>query len=217
SLINKEIKNQPAPYIYERLGEKYRHFFIDEFQDTSRLQWENLIPLIDNALAQKINEISGSLMLVGDAKQSIYRWRGGLPEQFMALYDEENPFPSQAKNILSLETNYRSREEIIDFNNQFFSFISQYFASANHQNLYIAGNRQKFNAKKGGFIKLEFIEKQRKSLNLEVYSERVHQIILEVLEKKYSPNDICILTRRKADGIALSTYLLEKGIPVISS
>ena len=78
TLIHSEIKDQPAPFIYERLGEKYRHFFIDEFQDTSQLQWQNLIPLIDNALSQEYdNEIQGSLMLVGDAKQSIYRWRGG--------------------------------------------------------------------------------------------------------------------------------------------
>ncbi len=217
SLINKEIKNQPAPFIYERLGEKYRHFFIDEFQDTSRLQWENLIPLIDNALAQKENDISGSVLLVGDAKQSIYRWRGGLPEQFMALYDKENPFPSQRKNVMSLATNYRSREEIIDFNNQFFTFISQYFASAEHQNLYVSGNNQHRNHKKQGFVKLEFIEKQNKSLNLEVYSEKVHQTILEVLDKNYTPNDICILTRKKADGIFLGSYLMEQGIPVISS
>lgn len=217
SLINKEIKNQPAPFIYERLGEKYRHFFIDEFQDTSKLQWENLIPLIDNALSQNVNDISGSLLLVGDAKQSIYRWRGGLPEQFMALYDNENPFPSQRKKVEALGTNYRSREEIIDFNNQFFTFISQYFASGNHQNLYVTGNNQLYNAKKEGYVNIEFIEKQNKSLNLEVYSERVHQTILEVLEKKYTPNDICILTRRKADGIFLSSYLMEQGIPVISS
>lgn len=217
SLINKEIKNQPAPFIYERMGEKYRHFFIDEFQDTSRLQWENLIPLIDNALSQKVNELTGSLMLVGDAKQSIYRWRGGLPEQFMALYNKENPFPSQGKNVLDLETNYRSCEEIINFNNRFFTFISPYFASEDHQNLYISGNKQNYNTKKEGFVKLEFIENQNKSQNLEVYSERVHQTILEVLDKKYAPSDICILTRRKADGIALSTYLMEQGIPVISS
>ncbi len=103
SLINKEIKNQPAPFIYERLGEKYRNFFIDEFQDTSKLQWENLIPLIDNALSQQLEPNSGSLLLVGDAKQSIYRWRGGLPEQFMGLYGNENPFQRE-KNILALDT-----------------------------------------------------------------------------------------------------------------
>ena len=93
TLIHSEIKDQPAPFIYERLGEKYRHFFIDEFQDTSQLQWDNLTPLIDNALSQHYDgTVQGSLMLVGDAKQSIYRWRGGLPEQFISLYRGSSPF-----------------------------------------------------------------------------------------------------------------------------
>src|SRR5690606_32484512 len=83
TLINNEIKNQPAPFIYERLGEKYHHYFIDEFQDTSQLQWNNLVPLIDNALSQAESNVGGgSLLIVGDAKQAIYRWRGGYPEQF---------------------------------------------------------------------------------------------------------------------------------------
>ena len=86
ALIYSEIQNQPAPFIYERLGERYRHFFIDEFQDTSEMQWQNLIPLIDNALAgQDVYGQKGTLMLVGDPKQSIYRWRGGKAEQFIAL------------------------------------------------------------------------------------------------------------------------------------
>ena len=216
-LINKEIKNQPAPFIYERLGEKYRHFFIDEFQDTSKMQWQNLLPLIDNALAQSTHGISGSLLLVGDAKQSIYRWRGGLPEQFMELYNKENPFASRGKEVLTLDTNYRSHEEIINFNNQFFTFISKFFAKIEHQDLYLLGNKQFFNAKKEGYVKLEFIESQIKSINLEVYSEKVLHTILEVIEKGYAPNDICILTRKKADGIFLGSYLMEHGISIISS
>jgi ATP-dependent exoDNAse (exonuclease V) beta subunit len=76
AIIYREIQNQPA-FIYERL-ERYRHFFIDEFQDTSEMQWQNLIPLIDNALAgQDDYGEKGTLMIVGDPKQSIYRWRGG--------------------------------------------------------------------------------------------------------------------------------------------
>ncbi|MGB3776485.1 MAG: UvrD-helicase domain-containing protein, partial [Leeuwenhoekiella sp.] len=75
-VINKNIANQPTPFIYERLGERYQHYFIDEFQDTSILQWENLIPLIDNAISTGAREEpSNSLMLVGDPKQAIYRWR----------------------------------------------------------------------------------------------------------------------------------------------
>jgi ATP-dependent exoDNAse (exonuclease V) beta subunit len=67
AIIHREIQNQPAPFIYERLGERYRHFFIDEFQDTSEMQWQNLIPLIDNALSgQDDFGDKGTLMIVGD-------------------------------------------------------------------------------------------------------------------------------------------------------
>lgn len=76
--INQLVKNEPAPFIYERIGERYQHYFLDEFQDTSELQWNNLIPLIGNALeSQNISGEVGSLLLVGDPKQAIYRWRGG--------------------------------------------------------------------------------------------------------------------------------------------
>ena len=78
SIIGKNLQEQPASFIYERLGEKFKHYFIDEMQDTSILQWQNLIPLIANALSQE----GTSLLLVGDIKQSIYRWRGSEPDQF---------------------------------------------------------------------------------------------------------------------------------------
>lgn len=218
ALINSEIKDQPAPFIYERLGEKYRHFFIDEFQDTSLLQWENLKPLIDNALSQfDENGKSGSLLLVGDAKQSIYRWRGGLPEQFMDLSDGVNPFAASEKEIKNLDTNYRSCEEIIEFNNQFFSFAANYFGNDVHKNLYETGNHQKTNDKKGGYVKFEFIEKQLKSEKNEMYAQCVHKTIVDLKSRGFKEKDICILTRSKKDGIYLGAYLMEVGIPVISS
>src|SRR5690606_28843110 len=216
SLINKEIKNQPAPFIYERLGEKYRHFFIDEFQDTSKLQWENLIPLIDNALSQQLEPTSGSLLLVGDAKQSIYRWRGGLPEQFMDLYGNYNPFQRE-KEVFPLDTNFRSCAEIVKFNNEFFTKISSYFANVDHGKLYEDGNKQKLNAKEGGYVKFEFIEKQNKAEKEETYSNLVLETIRDVKHKGFSESDVCILTRKKADGIALGAFLMEQGVPVISS
>ncbi len=216
SLINKEIKNQPAPFIYERLGEKYRHFFIDEFQDTSKLQWENLIPLIDNALSQELDPASGSLLLVGDAKQSIYRWRGGLPEQFMGLYGTQNPF-SREKEVLSLDKNYRSCDEIVDFNNQFFTFVSSYFADLDHTKLYLEGNKQERNDTNGGYVKFEFIEKGNKAEKQEAYSGLVLETILNLKNKGFSESDICILTRKKDDGIALGAFLMERGISVISA
>ena len=119
SIISNEIKNQPTPFIYERIGEKFKHYFIDEFQDTSLLQWENLIPLINNSLSTE----NGSAMLVGDAKQARYRWRGGKAEQFIDLFNDVNPFHID-KKIKNLPTNYRSFKEIVSFNNDFFIKIS---------------------------------------------------------------------------------------------
>ena len=218
AIINNEIKNQPAPFIYERLGEKYRHFFIDEFQDTSQLQWENLIPLISNAISQYDSiETQGSLLLAGDAKQSIYRWRGGLPEQFMELYGDNNPFPSSQKEVLNLETNYRSRENIIHFNNQFFSFVANYFGDNIHKQLYEIGNHQKFNKKQGGFVRLSFIEQGLKTEQNETYAECILATIKELKAKGVEENDICILTRSKKDGIFIGNYLMTHEISVISA
>jgi ATP-dependent exoDNAse (exonuclease V) beta subunit len=217
-LINKEIKDQPAPFIYERLGERYRHFFIDEFQDTSLLQWQNLIPLIDNALSQQFEDKSqGSLLLVGDAKQAIYRWRGGLPEQFMDLYGGYNPFSILQKEVKNLDTNYRSCEAVIDFNNSLFSFIASYFGNAVHQNLYEIGNRQQKNTKKNGYVQIEFIESENKEEAHLLYGERVAKTINSLVKNGYTPEDICILTRTKSNGIALSTHLMNIGIDVVSA
>ena len=101
-IINEEIKGQPAPYIYEKTGNRFKHYLIDEFQDTSMLQWSNLTPLISHALESGESEKDqGSLLLVGDPKQSLYRWRGADPDKFISLLNEENPFtiPKRIKNL----------------------------------------------------------------------------------------------------------------------
>ena len=158
-LISDTIKDEPAPFIYERIGEKFRYYFIDEMQDTSELQWQNIIPLINNALASE-NELGerGKLLLVGDAKQSIYRWRGGKASQFIDLSSKENaqinnPFYVE-KALSNLETNYRSFSEIINFNNQFFKHISGFLANTSYSNLYFEGNNQKSNQNKIFLFKL---------------------------------------------------------------
>src|SRR5690606_37547081 len=90
--IAAQVQDQPAPFIYERLGERYRNYFIDEFQDTSEMQWTNMIPLIDHALSGGMQmDEPAALTIVGDAKQSIYRFRGGKAEQFIGLYNNDRP------------------------------------------------------------------------------------------------------------------------------
>jgi len=225
-IINEQIQHQPAPFIYERLGEKYRHFFIDEFQDTSQMQWQNLIPLIDNALSSEdLNGEQGSLLIVGDPKQSIYRWRGGKAEQFIALSKEENPFVNKDKRLFTLGTNYRSYSQVIDFNNQLFGFLSERFTNEDYKDLYQNHSHQEFNSKKGGYVHLSFVPKiDKESLDeeealgkKELYLEATMATLSKVKENGFSYKDIVILTRKKAHGTAIATYLTEQNIPILSS
>nr|MBP9601226.1 UvrD-helicase domain-containing protein [Lutibacter sp.] len=221
-IISDTIKNEPAPFIYERLGEKFRYYFIDEMQDTSQLQWQNLIPLIGNAISSEddLGEV-GKLMLVGDAKQSIYRWRGGKAEQFIDLSSSEklensNPFFTE-KTIASLETNYRSFTEIINFNNLFFSHISKFLANDSFQKLYFEGNQQKFNSNVGGYVQLSFVEKEEGSEENDLLIPKKVLSIIENCDASFDRNDICVLVRTKKHGVIVANYLTENGIEIISS
>ena len=218
TIISKEIKNQPAPFIYERLGEKYRHYFVDEFQDTSTLQWNNLIPLIGHALeGEDLQGNTGSLFLVGDAKQAIYRWRGGRAEQFLDLVNETtSPFviPAQTE---SLPTNWRSYDEVIKFNNDFFTATSPFLNNAMYNAMFVEGNQQGYNSKQGGTVQLNFIEKDEDKTKDEQYCEEVLATIGVVIEKKYGYEDICILVRGNRQGVLLADFLTQQEIPTISS
>lgn len=132
------VLTEPVPFLYERLGERYQHLLIDEFQDTSVLQWNNLLPLVENAVAT--DNLS---LAVGDAKQAIYRWRGGEMEQILRLHQGQTEALIQRANdpemqallreryltldhtleAASLNVNFRSAAEIVSFNNQLFNHI----------------------------------------------------------------------------------------------
>jgi ATP-dependent exoDNAse (exonuclease V) beta subunit len=225
-LIHDQIQNQPAPFIYERLGEKYKHFFIDEFQDTSEMQWQNLIPLIDNATSSEdLHGERGSLLIVGDPKQSIYRWRGGKAEQFIELSKDINPFNNPEKELFSLKTNWRSYSKIIDFNNEFFGFIANEFAHNDYKDLYKNHTYQEENNKKGGYVNISFLPKSEKAdygeeenpAKVEMYLLATLDRIQKVKANGFSYKDIVILTRKKDNGIAIANYLTQHGIPILSS
>jgi len=218
TIISKEIKDQPVPFIYERLGEKYKHYFVDEFQDTSEMQWTNLIPLIGNALESEDEKGDlGSLLLVGDAKQAIYRWRGGKAEQFLDLVTgEQNPFVAVPK-IENLPANYRSYQEVIQFNNDFFTSTSINLNNPIYSTLFKNGNQQEYNQKKGGLVQISFIEENDEKSNNENYCDEVLSVINSLLEKEYPLSDICILVRDKKNGVLLADFLSKNDIPIISS
>ena len=226
ALIYNEIQNQPAPFIYERLGERYRHFFIDEFQDTSEMQWQNLIPLIDNATSSEINNEKGTLMIVGDPKQSIYRWRGGKAEQFIALSKDKNPFNNPNKIVTPLYQNYRSYSQVIEFNNELFQMLSSEFDNLDYQDLYKNHVRQEINSKIGGYVNISFLSKfedledESEEENLDksdLYVLATLNTIQNCLKQGFEYKDIVILTRKKNQGIAIANYLTEQRIPLLSS
>ncbi|WP_010134230.1 UvrD-helicase domain-containing protein [Ochrovirga pacifica] len=212
-IISKQIRNEPVPFIYERLGERFQYFFIDEMQDTSELQWENLIPLIHNALSQN----TGGLMLVGDAKQSIYRWRGGKASQFVHLSDSQatNQFFVE-KEVVTLGTNYRSYSHVVDFNNEFFSFVAQYLQNPAYKEIYLAEKNQQKNSKEGGYVRVELFERDEDFEMYEFYGAKIYNQILEIEKNGFQKGDICVLTRKKKDGVAIADYLTSKGVEIIS-
>ncbi|TDY13477.1 UvrD-helicase domain-containing protein [Meridianimaribacter flavus] len=217
SIIHKEIKHQPAPFIYERLGEKFKHYFIDEFQDTSVLQWQNLIPLADNVLSgENLKGETGSIMLVGDAKQAIYRWRGGKAEQFIDMYTEKvNPFHIEIATK-HLDYNFRSTKTVVDFNNDFFKHISSFaLSSPEHQAIYQASSQDVF-IQENGYVELSFLNTKDQDKD-ELHCEKTLFSIYKALDNGFKLGDICVITRKSKEGIAIAEYLSQNGINVVSS
>jgi ATP-dependent exoDNAse (exonuclease V) beta subunit len=213
--IAEVLQNEEGNFIYERLGERYAHYFIDEFQDTSELQWKNLLPLIENAIAD--GEKPGSAMLVGDAKQAIYRWRGGEVDQFIDLQHLAADTSSQgAYNMerLSLENNYRSTEEVVDFNNKLFSSIAHQVEKEKYRDLFKDLNAQQVKGE-GGYVSLEYIENGAEHDDMQ--KQACLETIRDLKEDGFNYGDICILTRTKAKGAVIVKMLSDENVPVISS
>lgn len=211
------VRHEPVPFLYWRLGNRYTHMLIDEFQDTSRLQWMNLAPLVEEALAKGFFS-----MAVGDGKQAIYRWRAGdvtimetqLPRQLGEHLREE-----------ALANNYRSRKEIVDFNNAFFTRMLKplkleeapllktlYAASAVSQ---IPKNRHT------GFVRIAGVDMEdarRKSEKTErILSQMAIDIEAIISEQSgYGYGDMAVLVRSNRQAALVAQALFSRDIPVIS-
>ena len=219
------VFNEPAPFVFERLGEKYNHYLIDEFQDTSILQWQNLLPLVQNGLSEE-----NTSLIVGDGKQAIYRFRGGEVEQFAQL---PNPYPLNLNKIQkeryvllkslhkheTLKVNYRSLPEVIDFNNHLYEFIQSELLPNKYKEVYDNQSQMAPAGKHGGYVQMDLIPYQQNSIDRdEMQLDRCLEIIKNLIDnKKYRPRDIAILTKKNHQGTLLAGHLLNNKIPVISS
>ena len=221
--IAQVVMNEPAPFIYERIGEKYHSFLIDEFQDTSMLQWQNLLPLIDNALALGYPNI-----IVGDGKQAIYRWRNGEVEQFAVLpeiyHRPEGLLYKQREEALErnykenhLAFNYRTRKEIVNFNNRFFSSAAKNLIPPLDR-IYNNIEQKALDNKPGGYIHFDFCDKQELLNTYEEYSiSSIIQQIEECLKDGYALKDIAILFRSNSNANLVARSLIKQGYDIQSN
>ncbi len=209
------IKENEAPFIYEKTGGWFYHYLVDEFQDTSKLQWENLKPLIVNSLDEQ-----NSNLVVGDAKQSIYRWRGGDWELIeKKLLEDIQP---GRINIQNLDTNWRSAQEVLHFNNALFENLpgefKKTFEKEAPESLHILGNDftrlyQNASQKMGyldasikGYVEINLVDKEDENGSLKKLKNQLERL----QDAGYKLSDIAILTRTKAEGAKIIEYLGEQ-------
>ena len=199
TLLKRIISGSEAPFVYEKLGVRYEHFLLDEFQDTSNIQWENFLPLL------KESDSKGKeSLIVGDVKQSIYRWRDSDWKLLSEKVEEEFP---DAK-VETKQDNYRSCKEVVDFNNGFFEFAAEQLGLGT---LY-SDVKQNVKSKdvQGGCVQVSFCDKDDEI-------GRVVDSIETALAANARFSDIAVLVRNNADGSAIAEELIERGYPVVSN
>lgn len=217
-MISQLLKHEVAPYIYEKIGARISHYLLDEFQDTSQLQWYNLFPLLHDAMAS-----GNQNLIVGDAKQSIYRWRNGLAEQFVALPGIYNPQKDKDIEVVSryfevngkktnLPNNYRSAPEIVTFNNQLFEYLVTHEPKFNSP--FYDGLTQIAKSTKKGYIELisevNKIENEdaSKSNVPDTHLKKILHWINELKADQFQGSDICILAKNNKQLNEISQFLI---------
>ena len=215
-LLHSLIDGSDSPFIFEKIGTQLQHVMIDEFQDTSTIQWQNFKVL----LAETMSHEDGSNLIVGDVKQSIYRWRSG---DWRLLNGIENQFNSMLMEIKSLSTNYRSTRNVIDFNNTFF----RHAAKVEYQALEelecdereqlekaYADVEQKVpdDKKDEGRVTIELLPNNEYQ---ESVLEHTVEYVRELIDAGVSQKDIAILVRYNNHIPLIAQYFLEN-LPEVS-
>ena len=215
-LLGKLVSESEAPFIYERIGGRYSIFMIDEFQDTSAAQWQNFRPLLHNSLAE--NQPS---LVVGDVKQSIYRWRNGdwriLANQ---IFTDFARFNIAEKH---LDANWRSCPNVVHFNNALFDRLPQYLAKKSAEqnrdtcdysiiSAAYANASQRVapkNANRSGYVSLSVISRHERVEARQHVLDQLPKLMIDLQERGFRASDIAIVVRTAADGMAVGEKMLE--------
>jgi ATP-dependent helicase/nuclease subunit A len=205
--LNVLMREQDTSFIYEKVGSFYRHYLIDEFQDTSGLQWSNLLPLVQNGIAQNYKSL-----IVGDIKQSIYRWRGG--DLSILQQKVKNDINELQTVTHTLDTNYRSDANIVNFNNAIFKtaaeLISKQTGDSFPQQAYQDAEQKEFRNPAQGYVNIQFInaKAEEKSFN-EAALDRLPKLFEELQIQGVNIRDIAFLVRDNKDGQKIAARFIE--------
>lgn len=220
--LNGVIRDSDTPFIYEKVGSFYRNYLIDEFQDTSGMQWRNFQPLIMNSLDQGYPGL-----VVGDVKQAIYRWRGG--DLNLLQHEIVSHVGEQRVSVKALDRNFRSARQVVDFNNAVFGTASKIVATETGASIPLEAYTdvvQKISKLDEGFVQVTFIrepapEENQLSIQEEPDPEGVASkwhaaaldqlpLTLEELQQHgVALKDIAILVRKNDEGQRIATHLLH--------
>ena len=225
-LLFKLVNGNDTPFIYEKTGAFFRSFMLDEFQDTSEMQWNSLKPLLGNGLAE-----GGNALVVGDVKQSIYRWRNG--DWRILAYGLDRDLGAFTPSHLVLDTNWRSAQTIVTINNELFGKLPQLlqerlgsaFEDAGFDDKQLSHaiteaykNTTQHTARQDveGYVRLEILDHKAEIPATEKTLEKTRELVAALQSRGYKLSDIGILVRKNTEGEAIANALLEAGVSVIS-
>lgn len=218
-LLDQIIDGDDTPFVYDRVGVRLHHYVIDEFQDTAKLQWSNFEPLINEARSSGHENF-----VVGDAKQSIYAFRGTDSSNFINLVDKSKTGSDNTAEVINLPNNWRSDERIITFNNEFFADIYNYNGyytedyatdlTQLHETVYERENVEQQvpdqkKASRSGYVEISVLPDNKKDESIPDVETYLHSCLKDLFARGYQPGDIAILSRGNKECANVATWLTE--------
>ena len=220
-LLHSLIKDSDSPFIFEKIGTRLEHIMIDEFQDTSTVQWQNFKVLLQECMSH----VDTENLIVGDVKQSIYRWRSG-DWRLLNAIDQEFPHANDMMDILPLATNYRSERHIIEFNNAFFTEAAKQEYESQHEQFPVGAEQLRHayedvtqqvpeKRQQNGLVHIRLLpQKDYKTETLSQLADTVSML----LSHGVKPREIAILVRTNSVIPVIADYVNVQipDVPIIS-
>ena len=209
--IRKLIDDSDAPFIYEKVGNRYDHLMLDEFQDTSRIEWQNFLPLYRESISK-----GKDCMIVGDIKQCIYRFRGSDWETLNSGLAKD--LDASVTDFRTLDVNRRSARNIVKFNNLLYKDIARWLPDEFAQQLseIYADAKQDYWKEQEGYVKVKIVDYVTKAEFEEQALEWIKPSIEELKANGFPAGGITVLARNNKQIAVIAQKLISEGYAVIT-